>query len=91
MTTGRILSLGSIATEWTIIQSLKLGLAFATLATLLALRHWSKSAFALPGALVTMCLTGALILRGLGLSGAEHGWYLPSPGALTNWSPFAVI
>jgi SulP family sulfate permease len=57
---------------------------------LLALRRWSKSAYALPGALVAMCLTGALILRSLGLAGAETGWYLPSPGALTNWSPFAV-
>ena len=69
---------------------MKLGLAFATLATLLALRNWIKSAYAVPGALVAMCLTGALILRSLGLTGVEHGWYLPSPGALKNWSPLAV-
>lgn len=90
MTTGRTLSLGSLTTEWTVIETVKLGLAFATLATLLALRNWIKSAYAVPGALVAMCLTGALILRSLGLTGVEHGWYLPSPGALKNWSPLAV-
>ena len=90
MTTGRPLSLDSLATPWTAIETVKLTLAFATLATLLALRRWSKSAYALPGALVAMCLIGALILRSLGLDGAEHGWYLPAPGELTTWSPFAV-
>ena len=90
MTIGRTLCPGSWATEWTAIETVKLGLAFAILATLLALRNWIKSAYAVPGALIAMCLTGALILRSLGLSGAEHGWYLPSPGALKNWSPFSV-
>jgi SulP family sulfate permease len=90
MTIGRTLSFGSLATEWTTLETVKLGLAFATLATLLALRRWSKSAYALPGALVAMCLTGALILRSLGVNDAEHGWYLPSPGSLKNWSPFAA-
>jgi sulfate permease, SulP family len=90
MTTGRTLSFGSLTTEWTLIETVKLGLAFATLATLLALRNWIKSAYAVPGALVAMCLSGALILRSLGLTGAEHGWYLPSPGTLKNWSPLAV-
>lgn len=91
MTTGRTFSLGSLLTGWTAIETVKLGLAVAILATLLALRAWIKSAYALPGALVAMCLAGALILRSLGLTGAEHGWYLRSLGALTNWSPFAAI
>jgi sulfate permease, SulP family len=90
MTTGRTLNLGSLATEWTAMEAVKLGLAFSTLATLLALRSWIKSAYALPGAIIAMCLSGALILRPLGLTGPEHGWYLPSPGSLTNWSPLIV-
>ncbi|HEX2929261.1 MAG TPA: SulP family inorganic anion transporter [Candidatus Binatia bacterium] len=90
MVTGRTLTFASLATEWTTVEIMNLGLACVTLATLLALRRWSKSAYALPGALVTMCLTGALILRSLGLDDAEHGWYLPSPGLLTNWSPVTV-
>ena len=89
MTTGRTAqSRQLLATEWTAIETAKLGLAVATLATLLAVRRWIKSAYAMPAALVVMCLAGA-ILRSLGLTGAEHGWYLPSLGALTQWSPFA--
>jgi SulP family sulfate permease len=91
MTAGRTLSLNNLAAEWTAIEIVKLALALATLATLLALRRWIKSAYATPAALIVMCLTGALILRSLGLTGAEHGWYLPSPGVLTNWSPFAAV
>jgi sulfate permease, SulP family len=91
MTTGRLLSLHSLAAPWTAVETLKLGLAFATLATLLAVRRWIKSAYAMPGALIVMCLSGALILRSFGPTGAEHVWYLPSPGVLTTWSPFAVV
>lgn len=90
MTTGRTLTLNSLAAEWTAIETVKLGLALATLATLLTLRRWIKSAYATPSALIILCLSGALTLRSLGLTGAEHGWYLPSPGMLTNWSPFAA-
>src|SRR5262245_5525607 len=90
MTTGRALTLASLSREWSVIEIVKLGVAVATIATLLALRRWVKSAYALPGALVAMCLAGALILRSLHLTGAENGWYLPSPGTLTHWSPFAV-
>ena len=90
MTTGRALTLASLSREWSAIEIVKLGVAFATIATLLALRRWVKSAYALPGALVAMCLAGALILRSLHLTGAENGWYLPSPGTLTQWSPFAI-
>ncbi len=65
----------------------KLVAAVAALMVLLAVRRWSKSAFAMPAALLVMWLTGAVALRSLGLSGPEHGWYLPSLGALTRWSP----
>ena len=91
MTTGRTLHLDNLVTGWTLSEIVKLGLAFVTLAILLALRNWIRSAYALPGALVFMCLAGALVLRSLGLAGAEHGWDLPSPSALTNWSPLAVV
>lgn len=79
MTTGRTLSLGSLTTEWTVIETVKLGLAFATLATLLALRNWIKSAYAVPGALVAMCLTGALILRSLASPASSTAGTCPRP------------
>jgi sulfate permease, SulP family len=91
MATGRTFSLDSLLTGWTTIETMKLGFAVGILATLLALRAWIKSAYALPGALVAMSVAGALILRSLGLTGAEHGWYLRSLGALTKWSPLAAI
>ena len=80
MTTGRPLGLGGLATKWTAIETAKLASAVATLAVLLALRRWIKSAFAVPAALLLMWLTGALALRTLGLSDPEHGWYFPSLG-----------
>jgi SulP family sulfate permease len=88
MTTGRTLSLSSLATKWTLIETVKLASAVGALVLLLAVRRWVKSAFAMPAALLAMWLSGAIVLQSLGLSGPEHGWYFPSVGALTKWSPF---
>jgi sulfate permease, SulP family len=88
MTTGRTFAFASLAANWTVIEIAKFASAVAALAVLLGLRRWVKSAFAMPAALVGMWLAGLIVLRSLGLSGPEHGWYFPSLGALTRWSPF---
>jgi SulP family sulfate permease len=91
MLTGRSLTLSGLTAAWTMAETVKIAGAIATLAVLLGLRRWVKSAFATPAALLVMCLMAALALRGLGLSGPEHGWYLPSIGTLTAWSPLASL
>ena len=88
MTTGRELSFTSLAANWTAIETAKLGSAIAALAVLLALRRWIKSAFAMPVALLAMCLLGGIMLHSLGLSDPARGWYFRTLGALTKWSPF---
>ncbi|MFI4953271.1 MAG: SLC26A/SulP transporter family protein [Burkholderiales bacterium] len=88
MTTGRALALGSLGTSWTVISTAKLASAVAALMVLLAVRRWNKSAFAMPAALLMMWLAGVIVLRSMGLSGSEQGWYLPSLRGLTEWSPF---
>jgi SulP family sulfate permease len=42
----------------------------------------------MPVALLLMWLAWVAALRTLGLSGPEHGWYLPSLVDLTTWSPW---
>jgi len=84
MTTGRTLALSSLTTKWTGSEIAKLASALAVLLVLLAVRRWIRSAFAIPVALIVMWLAGALVLQNLGPSAAEDGWYLPSPGAVTN-------
>jgi sulfate permease, SulP family len=91
MTTGQVLTLGSLGTAWPMIANAKLAVAVATLLVLLAVRRWSRFSMALPVALLLMWLTGTTVLRTLGLSGLEHGWYLPSLGSLTTWSPWAAV
>jgi sulfate permease, SulP family len=88
MTTGRTLDLASLGAEWTLTSTAKLGAAVAALMVLLAVRRWSRSAFAMPAVLLMMWLAGAIVLRRLDLSGPEHGWYLPSLHGLIQWSPF---
>jgi SulP family sulfate permease len=88
MTTGRTLALSDLAANWTLIEIAKLASAVATLAVLLGLRRWVRSAFAMPAALIVMWLTGLIVLKSLGLSGPEHGWYFPSLATLTKWLPF---
>jgi sulfate permease, SulP family len=91
LSTGRTLSLGGLAGGWTFVEAAKLASAVVTLAVLLALRRWVKSALALPGALLAMGLIAAIVLHDLGLSGSAQGWYLPSLGTLTAWFPFAAV
>ncbi len=88
MTTGRMLDLSNFATKWTISEIAKLTSAISVLLVLLAVRRWIKSAFAMPVAIVVMWVFGGIALQGLGLSAPQYGWYLPSPGTLTHWSPF---
>jgi len=88
MAVGRTLALNSLGSTWTVISTVKLAAGVAALMVLLAVRRWSKSALAMPVALLLMWLTGVVVLRTLGLSGPEHGWYLPSLGDLTAWSPW---
>jgi SulP family sulfate permease len=80
--------LGSLAEKWTAAATVKLACAIATLTLLMVLRHWVKSAFAMPLALVAMWLAGVVVLQRLGLSEPEHGWYFRSLGTLTRWAPF---
>jgi sulfate permease, SulP family len=88
MTSGRALSLTGITAAWTMLQGTRLAAAAAVVAALLGVRQWVKWAFAMPFALVAMWVIGALVLRSLGFSDAAHGFYLPSLGTLTRWSPF---
>lgn len=89
MALGRAPSFSSIAT-WSMMDAAKFGSAIAVLGVLLALRQWIKSPFAMPTALVVLWLTAMLALARLQLSGPQHGWYLPSLGRLTPWSPWAA-
>lgn len=88
MAIGHGFSFGSLATTWEAMEEAKLAGAAGTLMVLLALRRWVKSALAMPVALLAMWLAWAIVLRSLGVHGPDHGWYLPSLGALTTWSPF---
>jgi SulP family sulfate permease len=90
MTTGRPLSL-ALGSSWTAIEIAKLAAAVAALLVLLVVRSRSRSAFAMPAALLLMWLTGVVVLRALGLSGPEHGWHFPSLGELTRWSPLQAV
>ena len=90
MTTGQTLAFSSLGANWTMISIARLGAAVVALMVLLAVRRWAKSPFAMPAALLMMWLAGTIALRRLGLSGPEHGWYLPSLKGLTEWSPFAA-
>ncbi len=89
MTTGRkLLALGDLVANWTVIETAKLASAIAVLVVLAAVRRWIKSATAMPVALVVMWLVGIFVLQQLGLSDPERGWYFRSLGALNRWSPF---
>ncbi|HJU21979.1 MAG TPA: SulP family inorganic anion transporter [Casimicrobiaceae bacterium] len=91
MATGFTLSVESVAWPWTMVSIAKLGAGVAAFGVLLAVRRWSKSALAMPIALLTMWMIGVVVLHGAGLSARQHGWYLPSLGALAVWMPFAAI
>ena len=91
MATGHALSLGGLTRPWTAIQIVNLAAAIGVLCVLLAVRRWIKSAFAMPLALVGMLAAGTIVLRGLGLFGPGHGFYLPSLGTLIAWHPFHAV
>jgi len=84
---GHVVTLDILNAGWSLAEILRLAAAVSVFAALLAIRHWIKWTFAIPVGLVAMCLSVALALKVLGLSGNEHGWYLPSLGVLTIWSP----
>jgi len=90
MATGFRLTLTPGGLPWTLFSTIKLSAAVAAFAVLLAARRFSKSALAMPAALLAMWLIGVVVLRAVGLSGEQHGWYLPSLGALAAWRPFAA-
>jgi sulfate permease, SulP family len=90
MTTGRAPTFATLTAPWSAPEAIKIASAFAMLAVLLSVRHWIKSAFALPATLVAMWLGSVALLRALGLNGIEHGWYFHSLGTLVRWSPFTA-
>ncbi|HEY6019674.1 MAG TPA: SulP family inorganic anion transporter, partial [Candidatus Paceibacterota bacterium] len=81
----------NFTTIWETTEAAKLAGALATFTVLLVLRRWVKWAFAVPLALVAMCLTGVVLLNWLGLSAQKFHWFLPSVGTLSKWSPFESI
>lgn len=89
MTSGH--TFDGLLAPWTGAQTAKLTCAVAAFGVLLALRRWVKSALAMPAALLAMAVLGGLTLGVAGLSGPEQGWYLPSLGTLTPWSPFETV
>jgi SulP family sulfate permease len=88
MTAGQT---NSIAAIWITAETPKLAGALATFAVLWGLRRWVKWPFAVPVALVAMCLMGIVLLNQLGLSAPELRWYLPSLGTLSTWSPIKAF
>ena len=87
MTTGHSLSLAGLAEGWSLAEASKLAAAVAALGVLLAIRRWVQFASAIPAALLAMWLVGTIALDALGLADPAHGWYLPSLGAMSRWSP----
>jgi len=91
MITGRALAVHALAMPWSAGEAAKLATAVFALAVLLAVRGWVRWALAMPAALLAMWLGLVAVLRFLGLSGAQHGWYFHSLGTLTAWSPLPVV
>jgi SulP family sulfate permease len=79
------------AARWTPVDAARLAAAVVVLGVMVALRRWVKAPFAMPAALIAMWLGSVAALRALQLSGAGHGWYLPSLGALAPWLPFQAV
>ena len=89
MTTGLDLARG--VAKWSAMAGEKLASAVIVLAILLALRRLSRSALAMPLALLAMWVAGIASLHAAGLGDRGHGWYLPSLGSLTPWHPFTAM
>jgi SulP family sulfate permease len=75
----------------TAMDAAKFTSAVAVLALLLGLRRWVASPLAMPAALISCWLAGSAALASAGLTDTAYGWYLPSLGALSRWSPFEVV
>jgi SulP family sulfate permease len=91
MITGRAHSIDLLAVPWTSGEAAKLGIAVLALGVLLALRLWVKWALAMPAALLTMWVGLVAVLRVLGLSDPQDGWYFHSLDALTAWTPLTAV
>jgi SulP family sulfate permease len=91
MTVGRAVTMSNLLSMWTPSATAKLAVALAALLVMLAVRRWVKSAVAMPVAILVMAAAGGGALAHLGLAGPEHGWYLPSIGALTPWKPLEAL
>lgn len=89
MTAGQ--TLPGLDAGWTMGASTRLAAAVAVLLVLLGVRRWTKSAFAMPVALVAMWLLAVIVLRMPQLGDSRGGWYLPSMGTLAGWSPFEAV
>ncbi|MEO8751621.1 MAG: SulP family inorganic anion transporter [Casimicrobiaceae bacterium] len=87
MTTGWQLGFDGGFTHMSAASVERLASAVMVMLALLGARRFIKSTLALPASLVVMWIAGVVLLHALGLSGREHGWYLPSLGTLSPWSP----
>lgn len=91
MTTGKQFTFDALFAPWSASDVMKLAVAAGTLAILLAVRRWLKSALAMPAMLIALWLGAIALLHQLGLSAPEHGWYFHSLGTLVWWSPLAAL
>jgi SulP family sulfate permease len=91
MSAGHTLTLASLSSPWTLVQSVKLFAAVGVLGILLSVRRWIKWPFAIPAVLITMWLIGSVTLMLLNLSAPAQGFYFPSLGALSRWGPFEAL
>jgi sulfate permease, SulP family len=91
MITARSFSVYTLAEPWTFNDVAKLGAAVLAVGVLLALRYWIRWALAMPAALLAMWVGSVAVLRYLGLSAAQDGWYFHSLGELKAWSPFTAL
>jgi SulP family sulfate permease len=88
--TGRMVALGDLTNGLSISGVTKLASAVAAFTIFLILPRWFRSPLATPTAIFAMWLAGICLLYTFGLSGAEHGWFLPSIGTLAHWSPLVA-
>jgi len=77
--------------SWKAVDAERLAAAALVLGIMVGLRRWVKTPFAMPATLIAMWLASVATLHVLQLSGNEHGWYLPSLGALPAWRPFDAL
>ncbi len=76
---------------WSMQGTARLASAVGVFVVMLALRRWVQSAMAMPVGLMVMTVAGAVGLHTLGMADPAQGWYLPSLGSLTAWSPLSAL